>query len=336
MLMISLILFGWLAFRGMGISQLPDVDFPVVSVSTTLEGASPEVMESEIVDLIENAVISVEGITSISSTVRPGSASVSLEFDLNKNLDVAVQEIQTKLAQVQRRLPKDTEVPSVSKSNPEDQPILWLAVSSDTMSRRDLMAFARDQLRAKFLTIPGVSDVNMGGLVDPAMRVDLSQAKLSRYAMTVSDVVGAIKSEHVEVPAGRIENKDKELSIRSVSEASSADELGAIPIARRGGSPVYSQIKLNDIATVEDGLADARRRSRAMGSPAVGLGIKKQRGANSVAVAKAVKTRLEELKGGLPEGMAIGVNFDSTKFIEESIEELNFTIVLRPLFAGSF
>jgi HAE1 family hydrophobic/amphiphilic exporter-1 len=334
MLMISLILFGWLAFRGMGISQLPDVDFPVVSVSTTLEGASPEVMESEIVDLIENAVISVEGITSISSTVRPGSASVSLEFDLNKNLDVAVQEIQTKLAQVQRRLPKDTEVPSVSKSNPEDQPILWLAVSSDTMSRRDLMAFARDQLRAKFLTIPGVSDVNMGGLVDPAMRVDLSQAKLSRYAMTVSDVVGAIKSEHVEVPAGRIENKDKELSIRSVSEASSADELGAIPIARRGGSPVYSQIKLNDIATVEDGLADARRRSRAMGSPAVGLGIKKQRGANSVAVAKAVKTRLEELKGGLPEGMAIGVNFDSTKFIEESIEELNFTIVLAAIFTA--
>ncbi len=332
--MISLILFGWLAFRGMGISQLPDVDFPVVSVSTTLEGASPEVMESEIVDLIENAVISVEGITSISSTVRPGSASVSLEFDLNKNLDVAVQEIQTKLAQVQRRLPKDTEVPSVSKSNPEDQPILWLAVSSDTMSRRDLMAFARDQLRAKFLTIPGVSDVNMGGLVDPAMRVDLSQAKLSRYAMTVSDVVGAIKSEHVEVPAGRIENKDKELSIRSVSEASSADELGAIPIARRGGSPVYSQIKLNDIATVEDGLADARRRSRAMGSPAVGLGIKKQRGANSVAVAKAVKTRLEELKGGLPEGMAIGVNFDSTKFIEESIEELNFTIVLAAIFTA--
>ncbi len=334
MLMISLILFGALAFRGMGISQLPDVDFPVVSISTSLEGASPEVMESEVVDLIENAVISVEGITSISSTMRPGSASVSLEFDLEKNLDVAVQEIQTKLAQIQRRFPKDTDVPSVSKSNPEDQPIMWLAVSSDKMAPRDLMAFVSNQLRTKFLTVPGVADVNIGGLVDPAMRVDLSQAKLSRFSMTVSDVIAAIKSEHLEVPAGRIESKDKELSIRSMSEASSAEELGAIPIARRGGSPVFSQIYLKDLAQVEDGLADARRRSRAMGAPAVGFGIKKQRGSNAVAVAKAVKQRITELKMSLPEGMDIAVNFDSTKFIEESIDELNLTIVLAAIFTA--
>jgi HAE1 family hydrophobic/amphiphilic exporter-1 len=334
MLMISLILFGALAFRGMGISQLPDVDFPVVSISTSLEGASPEVMESEVVDLIENAVISVEGITSISSTMRPGSASVSLEFDLEKNLDVAVQEIQTKLAQIQRRFPKDTDVPSVSKSNPEDQPIMWLAVSSDKMAPRDLMAFVSNQLRTKFLTVPGVADVNIGGLVDPAMRVDLSQAKLSRFSMTVSDVIAAIKSEHLEVPAGRIESKDKELSIRSMSEASSAEELGAIPIARRGGSPVFSQIYLKDLAQVEDGLADARRRSRAMGAPAVGFGIKKQRGSNAVAVAKAVKQRITDLKKSLPEGMDIAVNFDSTKFIEESIDELNLTIVLAAIFTA--
>jgi hydrophobe/amphiphile efflux-1 (HAE1) family protein len=331
MLMISLILFGWLAFREMGISQLPDVDFPVVSISTSLEGASPEVMETEVVDLIENAVISVEGITSMSSTMRPGSASVSLEFDLDKNLDVAVQEIQTKLVQIQRRFPQDTEVPSVSKSNPEDQPIMWLAVASDKMSRRDLMSFVRDQLRTKFLTVPGVADINLGGLVDPAMRVDISQEKLSRYAMTVADVVAAIKSEHLEVPAGRIENKDRELSIRSMSEARSAEELADIPIARRGGSPVFSQIYLRDLAQVEDGLADARRRSRAMGAPAVGLGIKKQRGANAVAVAKAIKQRLIDIKTGLPEGVDIGVNFDSTKFIEESIQELNFTIILAAI-----
>lgn len=331
MLMVSLILFGWLSFREMGISQLPDVDFPVVSISTSLEGASPEVMESGVVDLIENAVISVEGITSVSSTMRPGSASVSLEFDLGKNLDVAVQEIQTKLAQIQRKFPKDTDVPSVSKSNPEDQPILWLAVSSSKMSRRDLMAFVGDQIRAKFLTVPGVADVNLGGLIDPAMRVDLSQDKLSRFSMTISDVVAAIKAEHLEVPAGRIENKDRELAIRSMSEAASADELSAIPIARRGGAPVFSQIYLKDLAKVEDGLSDARRRSRAMGQPAVGLGIKKQRGANAVAVAQAVKKRLESLKRSLPEGMDIGINFDSTTFIEESIQELNFTILLAAI-----
>jgi hydrophobe/amphiphile efflux-1 (HAE1) family protein len=344
MLMASLILFGWLGFRQMGISQLPDVDFPSVSISTSLEGASPEVMEADVVDLIENAVISVDGITNITSTMRPGSANVSLEFDLDKDLDVAVQEIQTRLAQIQRRLPRDTEVPSVSKSNPEDQPILWLAVSSDKMPRRELMAFVRDQLRSRFLTVPGVADINLGGLIDPAIRVDVSGEKLARYQMTISDVVNAIRSEHVELPAGRIENSDKELSIRTLGEAMTAGEMGSLPIARRGGGPVFSNIRLRDLASVEDGLTDARRRSRAMGAPAVGLGIKKQRGSNTVAVAKAVKSRLAEVQKSLPEGMKIGVNFDSTKFIEESIDELNFTLVLSAiltalvcwLFLGSF
>lgn len=331
MLMASLIMFGWLGFRQMGISQLPDVDFPSVSISTALEGASPEVMEADVVDLIENAVISVDGITSISSSMRPGSANVSLEFDLDKDLDVAVQEIQTRLAQIQRRLPRDTEVPSVSKSNPEDQPILWLAVSSDKMPRRELMAFVRDQLRSRFLTVPGVADINLGGLVDPAIRVDVSGDKLARFQMTVSDVVNAIRSEHVEVPAGRIENSEKELSIRTLGEAMTAEEMGALPIARRGGGPVFSNIRLRDLASVEDGLTDARRRSRAMGAPAVGLGVKKQRGSNAVAVAKAVKARLAEVQKSLPEGMKIGVNFDSTKFIEESIDELNFTLVLSAI-----
>ena len=235
MLMVSLILFGWLSFREMGISQLPDVDFPVVTISTSLAGASPEVMEADVVDLIENAVISVQGITGMSSSMRPGSASISLEFDLSIDLDTAVQEIQTKLAQIQRRLPRDTDVPSVSKSNPEDQPILWLAVSSKTMPKRELMGFVRDQLRAQFLTVPGVADVNLGGLIDPAMRVDLSNARLGKYAMTVSDVVNAIKSEHIEVPAGSIENTNNELAIRTLGEASSAEELGSLPISRRGG-----------------------------------------------------------------------------------------------------
>ena len=331
MLMISLILFGTISFRGMGISQLPDVDFPMVSISTSLEGASPEVMEADVVDPIENAVISVEGITGISSSMRPGSASVTLEFDLNKDLDIAVQEIQTKLAQIQRRLPRDTEVPSVSKSNPEDQPILWLAVSSKTMPRRELMAFVRDQLRAKFLTVPGVADVMLGGLIDPAMRVSVSNDKLSRYAMTVSDVVNAIRSEHIELPAGRIENPDREISIRTLGEATSAEELASLPISRRGGGPVFSNIRLRDLASVEDGLADARRRSRAMGAAAVGLGIKKQRGSNAVGVGIAVKKRLQEIQKSLPQGMDIGVNFDSTKFIEESIDELNLTLVLSAL-----
>jgi len=165
MLMASLILFGALSFREMGVSQLPDVDFPVVSINATLEGAAPEVMELDIVDPLENAVMGIEGVKGISSSARSGSASISVEFEFGKNIDVAVQEIQTKISQAQRSLPKSMDPPIVSKSNPEDQPIVWLSVSSEKFSQPELMAFVRDQIKDQFLTVPGVADVFLGGYV---------------------------------------------------------------------------------------------------------------------------------------------------------------------------
>jgi multidrug efflux pump subunit AcrB len=179
MLMIGLIVFGWIGFNRMGVSQLPDVDFPVLSVDVTWEGAAPEVIETEVTDALEDAVMSVQGIKEVSSVSRQGSARVTIEFDLNKDIDVALQEVQSKIAQAQRSLPKEIDPPVIRKSNPEDQPIMWLAFSGDR-DMRFIMQYTRDRLKDRFTTVPGVGEVFLGGYVEPNLRVWLDADKMAR------------------------------------------------------------------------------------------------------------------------------------------------------------
>ncbi len=341
--MIGLIAFGAVGFNRMGVSQLPDVDFPVLSVSIDWEGAAPEVIETEITDVIEDAVMSVQGIQEVSSTSRQGSARVTLEFELSKDIDVALQEVQSKLAQAQRLLPRDADPAVVSKSNPEDQPILWLAVSGDK-PRRDLMEYVRDHVKDRFTTVPGVAEVFLGGYVEPNLRVWLDADRLRARELAAEDILRAIEAQHAEVPAGRIETGRQELNVRVLGEAATVDEFRRIIVPSRSGSPIYRTLRLGDVAEVEDGLADVRRISRVNGVSAVGLGIRKQRGANAVSVAKAVKERMAAVQKDLPAGLTVGVNFDTTQFIEESVHELVTTLVLAAVltsivcwvFLGSF
>ncbi len=330
MLMFGLILFGWIGFTGMGISQLPDVDFPIVTVTVNWEGAAPEVMETEVTDAIEDAVMQVQGIKEVSSSSRQGNATITIEFELGRDIDAALQEVQTKIAQAQRILPREIDPPIVNKVNPEDNPIMWLALSGDK-PLRELMEYTKDHLKDQFTTVPGVGEVFLGGYIEPNLRVWLNAEKMKSRELTVDDVMDAIGSEHSEVPAGRIETSQKEMNVRVMGEASSIEEFGNIVIPGRRGSPIWRTFRIKDVASIEDGLADIRRISRVLGKPAVGLGIKKQRGTNSVAVGRAVKKRMEEIQKTLPEGLKLGVNFDSTKFIEDSTHELNFTLVLSAL-----
>ncbi len=331
MIMAALLIFGGLAFNRMGVSQLPDVDFPVVSVSVNLNGASPEVMELGVVDIIEGALTSVSGIKSMTSTARVGTANISVEFGLDKDINVAVQEIQSALSRVQNNLPTDIEPPSVRKSNPEDQPILWLTVTADQLSRQQLMTLVRDQIQDRFSTIEGVGEVTLSGFIDPNLRVWLSQEKLNSFQMTASDVISAIQREHSEKPGGRVETQTQEMNIRTLGEAPTVKEFGNISISRRGGSRNYRSIALNEVAQIENGTADVRGLSRSQGKLSVGLGIKKQPGSNSVEVAKNVKLRMQEVASQLPKGVEIGVRFDMTQFIKESVSELNFTLILSAL-----
>ncbi len=344
MLMAAMIIFGYLSMRKMGVSQLPDVDFPMVNISVSYEGAAPEVMELDVIDPIESAVLSVEGVKGITSQARLGSANISVEFNLDKDINVAVAEVEARINQAQRLLPKDIDPPTISKVNPDDRPIMWLSVTSDTMEAKDLMSYVRDNLKDRFQTVSGVADVFLGGYVDPNLRVWVDNDSLNKFQLSVTDVVGAIQAEHKEAPSGFIEDPTRERNVRTLGEATTVNEFSKLPIIKRGGAPNYVPLFLGDVVKVEEGLADVRRISRVGGKTAVGLGVRKQRGSNAVDVATGVKKKMEEMNKQLPAGLKIGVNFDSTTFIEESIHELSFTMIMSAvltaivcwIFLGSF
>jgi hydrophobe/amphiphile efflux-1 (HAE1) family protein len=334
MLMAALLIFGGISFLRMGVSQNPDIDFPNVNISMTWEGAAPEVMETEVVDIVEESLMTVEGVKKITSSVRFGSANITAEFELSKEIDVAVQEVQSKIAQAQRRLPTGVDPAVISKVNPEDQPIIWVGVSGD-MPKRKIMEYVRDQLKDQFSMIPGVGEVFLGGYIEPNVRIWLDTKKMNQLMMTAEDVISAVQSQHTELPVGKLITSTNEQNIRMLGEASSIEELTqiAIPSRVREGY-LWKTFRLGDVAQVEDGLEDVRRVARVQGKPSVGLGIKKQRGTNSVDIAKLVKAKMEKLKPNLPDGMRLTLNFDGTVQIEENVHELELTMILAVLFTG--
>ncbi|MEQ1918763.1 MAG: efflux RND transporter permease subunit, partial [Elusimicrobiota bacterium] len=327
MLMFFLMIFGWVGYSRMGVSQMPDVDFPVVNIAVTWDGAAPEIMEAEVVDVLEDAVTSVQGVKQISSSSKLGQASITVELELDRPVDFALQEIQTKIAQAQQRLPRDIDPPIVTKFNPEDQPIMWLAVSGD-VPVKDLMVYTQDVLKNKFQTVPGVGDIFLGGLISRSLRVWLDTEKMRAEQITVEDILAAIRREHAEIPAGQIETATREFNVRTLGEFSDPAKFGELLITQRGGAPIHVPIPLKRVARIEDGLADQRRISRVNGSRAVGIGIRKQRGANAVAIAELVKKKMKETEPALPKGMKLGVNFDATQFIKQSVSELTHHLLL--------
>jgi hydrophobe/amphiphile efflux-1 (HAE1) family protein len=336
MLMLGLIGFGIITFtgaggvvQGLGVSQNPDVDFPIVNVSLTYEGASPEVMETDVVDFIEDAVTSVEGVKKISSTSRQGAANVTIEFELNRNIDAALQDVQTRVAQAARRLPREMDPAIITKNNPEDFPIMWLSLAGDRPPTF-LADYVRNVLKPQFQTIPGVGEVMLGGYRERSIRVWYDAPRLEAMGLTVLDVNRAIAREHLEMPAGRIETPEREMNVRAEGEAIDIEAFRNLVVTYKEGAPV----RLKDVAVVEDGLEDRRRLARTMGQPALGFGIKKLRGANAVQVGSAVKAKMEELRRQLPEGLSLYVNFDGTTFIEAAIHEILFTLLLASLLTG--
>lgn len=329
MLMAALIVFGTISFRRLGVSQMPDVDFPVVSVSVSWAGAAPEVMESEIVDKLEQSLISVEKLKEITSTIRQGAATVTLEFDLQRDVDAAVQEVQSAISQV--RLPLDVDPPVVRRNNPDDQPIVWVGFGGDR-PLRDIIEYVDLHIKDQFQILPGVGEIVLGGFTERNLRIWVDRAKLEQHELTILDVQAAIQSGQIETAAGVIENSAQELNVRMMGEGLDPQQVGDIVISKRGGRPIFGEpIKIKDVARVEDGLNDIRRISRISGLPGVGLGIKKQRGANAVDVGERVKNKVKEISTTLPKDMQIQVNFDSTLFVKESIEETEFTLVLSAL-----
>ena len=323
MIMAATVVFGLVAVSRIGISHLPDVDFPNITVQVNWEGAAPESIEADVVEIIEEALAQVEGITTISSTSRQGNAQITIELTLDRNVDIALADVQTKVASAMRRLPRDIDPPVVSKTNPEDQPIMWVGLSGP-YSPQMLADVARYRLKERLQTLPGVGEVSMGGYLERNVRIWADASRMDERGLTTRDLIGALQREHVEVPAGRLDTEGREISVRVLGEAIDLATLRKIVVREVAGNPVY----LQDVALVEDGFEDERRRSRFMGLPAQGLAIRKQRGANAVAVAHAVKATIAEVQKSLPPGMEVAEMFDTTRFVEESVDEMQFELLL--------
>ena len=323
MLMAATIVFGLVAGGRIGISQFPDVDFPTINVSAVWEGAAPEVMENEVVEPLEEALIQIEGIRTITSSSRQGSCNITVEIELSRDVDIALQDVQAKVSQAARSLPRDMDPPVISKSNPEDQPIM-MARLGGPYPQRVLSDYVRYGLKEKLQTIPGIGEISLMGTLERNVRIWLDAARLDEKSLTVRDVISALQREHIELPAGRLETPGREVNVRVLGEAVDLETLRKIVIREVGGSPIY----LSDVAMVEDGFEDIRRIARVDGGPAQGIGIKKQRGANAVAVAKEVRRAIDEYRKTLPEDMTVAITNDSTEFIRESVNEIQFELLL--------
>ncbi len=341
-LMASLIIFGSIFFNRLGVSQMPDVDFPVLTVSVNYEGASPEVVESELIDPIEQQLLSVEGIKEMRSSVRQGSGSVTLEFDINRDVNVKLQEVQSALSQM--RMPDGVDPPVVNKRNPEEQPIMFLGVST-SRPMRETISWVENELLDQFRFLPGAGEVSVGGFSQRNLRIWPKLEKLKEADLTVTDILDAIDSQHQETAAGQFTSERRELRVRWLGEVASPEEMGNVRILRRGGQVIHnSPYRIRDVAAVEDGLSDVRRMARVNGKEAISILVKKQRGGNEVLLAQAVRKTIESLKGKIPEGYEVQTNIDFTRSTEAVVSTTKeklwiaaiVTIVICFLFLGSW
>lgn len=345
-LMSALIIFGAISANRLGISQLPDIDFPVLSVSVIYEGASPEIVESELIEPIEERLLGVEGIKQMRSTVRQGAGTVVLDLDISRNVDVALQEVQAALSQL--RMPVGIDPPIIRKTNPEDQPILFLGVTSDK-SMREMLTWVDSFLLDQFRFLPGVGEVSIGGFSERNLRIWPDPVKMKERDITAVDLINALQSQHLEGTAGQYVEGEQEFRVRWMGEAMTPEELGNIQILSRGsGGTIYrnrgaQDFYIKDIAQVEDGLSDIRRLARIDGREAVSIGIRKIRGGNEVSLAQEVRQKVEDLKALLPPGYQVRVVVDYTRATEAVVhttyEKLAVaalvTILICFLFLGS-
>jgi hydrophobe/amphiphile efflux-1 (HAE1) family protein len=323
MLMFGTILFGLISIRRVGVSQFPDVNKPTVTVSISWPGASPEDIENGIVTPIEDVISQVTGVLETSSQARHNSARITATFDIDRDIDLAVQDIQGKLAQIQRKLPTGVEPPTVTKSNPDDTAIITIGVSGP-FSRQLLADVARYQLANAMQTIEGVGQVDMMGYLDRSVRIWIDANRLVATGTTVGDVMQALQRQHVTSSGGQMTNGQRAIDVRVVGEASDLRTLREIVIKKLGSAV----IRIEDVALVEDGFADVTNVARSNGTPVQAMGILKQPGANAVSVAEAVRRACAEIQSTLPEGMKVEVLFDTTQFIEQSVHEIGVELVL--------
>ncbi|HEY0624708.1 efflux RND transporter permease subunit [Sphingomonas sp.] len=320
-LAILLTIIGLVAFLSLSVREYPDTDPPVVSVETTYTGAAASVVEARITQPIEDALSGIEGIETITSRSRDGTSDISIEFRPGRDIDSAANDVRDRVGSVIEDLPEEALAPEVRKVDADSSPILFLVVSRPGWSRLELSDYVDRNLVDRFSTIDGVARVFVGGEARPSMRVWLDANKLAAFALTPADVESALRTQNVELPAGRIESQQQNVTLRVDRPFASPESFTGLVVGR---GPDGYQVKLGDVAKVEQGAENPYTTFRMNGQSAVGLGIVRQSGANTLAVADAAKKAAAELD--LPEGMTITVGSDDSQFIGRAIEGVWHTL----------
>lgn len=321
---LAIILIGVVSYLRLPVREYPDIDPPIVSVTTIYRGASPSVVETEITDILEEQFSTVEGIRTLrSSSVEQGSV-ITIEFEQGRNVDEAANDIRDRVSRIRGQLPDAAEDPIVEKVDVNAQPIIWLAFSSTRHSPLEVSEIADRLLKERLQRLPGVASVFLGGERRYAMRVWLDPARMTSRGLTVGEVNQAISRANAEIPAGRVEGTEREFSVRTRGELTTAEEFSNIVVKQEGDNVV----RLGDVANVEVGAEDERTVIRYNRKPALGLGIVKQKGASTIDVGHAVVDAMPELQKILPDGMVLEMAFNSADFVEAAVSEVRETILL--------
>jgi HAE1 family hydrophobic/amphiphilic exporter-1 len=328
-LVLALVVVGFFAYNQLGVDRFPNVEFPWVVVTTTLPGAAPEEMETEVTDKIEEAINTVSGIEEMMSTSSENVSLVQIQFSLDKNPDVAAQEVRDKVNAILADLPKDVDPPIIQKLNADADPVISIALSGPA-SQREISQYADRVLKRRLETVNGVGQVKLVGQRLRQINVVTDTRKLDGLSLTSADVVNALATQNVQIPGGKVTQERRDLSLRTYGRVESPGAFKRLPVTTRNGYPV----RVGDVAAIDDGVEDAESVASVGGRPAVVLQILKQSGTNTIAVVDGIKERFAELKGQIPPGWKVEIVRDQSKFIVAAVDAVKEHLIAGSIFAA--
>ena len=318
-----LVLVGVVAFQRLTVREFPNIDEPIVSVTTNYPGASASIMESQVTQILEDSIAGIEGIDVLSSSSRSETSRITVRFRPEVDPDVAASDVRDRVSRVRGRLPDEIDEPIIAKVEADAQAIMFLVFTSPQLSALEISDYIDRFIVNRLKNLTGVADVQIYGERRYAMRIWIDRERLAAYNLTVQDVEAALRAQNAEIPSGRIESQDREFSVLSKTGLTKPEEFRNIVVKLAGDY----QVKLGDVARVELGAADERRASTFNGVPAIAVGIIRQSTANPLDVSQAVKAVLPEINSSLPQGLQAAIGNDDSVFIERSIEAVFITIV---------
>jgi len=328
-IVLVLVVFGAFSYQKLGVDRFPNVEFPFVIVTTVLPGAAPEEIETEITDKIEEAVNTIAGIDELTSMSSENVSVVMIAFDLEKDRDVATQEVRDKVSMIVGDLPSDAEPPIVQNFDPGSIPVVTIAVSGPG-SQRDISEYVDKNLRRRLETVSGVGQVLVIGARPRQINVVVDNARLAAQGMTAAHVVAALQSQNIQIPGGKVEQGQRDVTLRTYGRVSSPEEFGNIPLANVNGTPV----RVRDVARIEDSMSEVESAATVGGRSAVVVQIRKQSGTNAIEVVDGVKERVEEIRPSVPAGYKLDLIRDQSEFVLAAVGAVKEHLILGSIFAA--